>query len=347
MSQAQENALARLNETLEQAVSGLVSGEDWRRAAVFAAKFGSRSFGNSLLIWAQHQAAFDEGRVPDPEPTWVAGFKQWQQLGRNVLKGQSGYLIQAPVTARFAEPPTGGQRRRLARGEQPQPGELVRPGIVGGKPVYVWDVSQTDGAPIPTQPAPVLLAGHAPDGLWAALAGRVAAEEFTLSDADSASLIGGANGVTNFTARTVKIRADMDDAARVKTLAHELGHILLHDPQEDAGPPHRGIGEVEAETVALMVCASYGLPTDDYSVPYVAGWAARVDGVEPTDLVRALGEKVRRTVLGLLPQLPPPTAGNGEPPGLTRDSPPGSVARPEAPPRRQHAEGRVGAAVSL
>ncbi|MBX3099508.1 MAG: ImmA/IrrE family metallo-endopeptidase [Salinibacterium sp.] len=342
-----EDRLSELHERLSEAVTALTTGADWQRAAVFAAKFRSRSFGNSLLIWVQHQAAFAEGRVPEPEPTFVAGFKQWQQLGRNVLKGQSGHVILAPVTARFAQLPSGGQPRRLARGEQPRPGEVVRSGMVSGKAVHVWDVSQTDGAPIPVHPAPVLLSGHAPAGLWAGLAGRVAAAGYTLTDAESAAAIGGANGVTNFTARTVQVRADMQDAARVKTLAHELGHVLLHDPQEDAGPPHRGIGEVEAETVALMLCATYGLSTEDYSVPYVASWASRVDGVEPADLVRTLGEKVRRTVLDLLPQLPTPAIGDGEPPGLSRDASTGASDRAAVRPRPERETGRTSVAVSL
>lgn len=175
----------------------------------------------------------------------------------------------------------------------------------------------------------------------------MAAAGYTLTDAESAAAIGGANGVTSFTARTVQVRADMQDAARVKTLAHELGHVLLHDPQEDVGPPHRGIGEVEAETVALMVCASYGLPTEDYSVPYVASWASRVDGVEPADLVRTLGEKVRRTVLDLLHQLPAPVIGDGEPPDLSRNASTGPKDRAAVRPRPERDANRTSAAVSL
>ena len=68
----------------------------------FAARFRSRSFNNTLLISVQHYAAFQEGRVPEPAPSYIAGFKQWLSLNRHVLKGQSGYAILAPVTARFA-----------------------------------------------------------------------------------------------------------------------------------------------------------------------------------------------------------------------------------------------------
>lgn len=93
--------LDALHEQLTGAVESLVSGEDWKQALTFAARFRARSFNNTLLIFVQHQAAFEAGRVSEPVPSYVAGFKQWQRLGRQVEKGQSGYMILAPVTGRF------------------------------------------------------------------------------------------------------------------------------------------------------------------------------------------------------------------------------------------------------
>jgi len=102
---ARDAKLDELHEKLTGAVDQLVSGQDWARALAFAAKFRSRSFNNTLLIWVQHEAAFEAGRVPNPVPSYVAGYRQWQQLGRQVQKvqkGQQGYMIFAPVTGRFA-----------------------------------------------------------------------------------------------------------------------------------------------------------------------------------------------------------------------------------------------------
>ena len=70
---AREAKLDELHERLTGAVASLVSGEDWRRAMAFAARFRTRSFNNTLLIWVQHEAAFGAGRVPEPFPTLVAG----------------------------------------------------------------------------------------------------------------------------------------------------------------------------------------------------------------------------------------------------------------------------------
>ena len=73
---ARDAKLDELHETLTGAVEQLVSGDDWKRALTFAAHFRSRSFNNTLLIWVQHQAAFEQGLVPDPMPSYVAGYRQ-------------------------------------------------------------------------------------------------------------------------------------------------------------------------------------------------------------------------------------------------------------------------------
>ena len=125
---ARDAKLDELHEKLTRAVEELVSGDDWKRALTFAANFRSRSFNNTLLIWAQHQAAHELGFVPDPLPTFVAGYKQWQDLGRQVQKGQPGYQILAPITGRFASatPANADSWRRLTKFEKPRPGEAVR-----------------------------------------------------------------------------------------------------------------------------------------------------------------------------------------------------------------------------
>ena len=151
-----EAKIDALHQKLTDSVGALVTGDDWRRALEFAAKFRSRSFNNTMLIFVQHNAAYQEGRVPEPMPTYVAGFKQWLSLNRHVMKGQAGYAILAPVTARFASPTPQNPEswRRLGRGEKPQRGEAVRSRIIGLKPAHVWDISQTDGEPIPEPPRP-------------------------------------------------------------------------------------------------------------------------------------------------------------------------------------------------
>ncbi|CAM2989754.1 ArdC-like ssDNA-binding domain-containing protein [Skermania piniformis] len=325
--------LDALHERLAVTVEQLVSGDDWRRALEFAARFRSRSFGNSLLIFAQHVDAYEKGRVPAPEPSYVAGYKQWQSLGRQVSKGQPGYMIFAPVTGRFASstPQDAESWRRLGRFEKPKAGEVVRSRMVGAKPAYVWDVSQTTGDPIQERPVPHLLEGGAPAGLWEGLSALVQADGYRVLRVERAELIGGANGLTDFAARTVAVRTNMDPAAQVKTLAHELGHVRLHGPDNPDWVGHRGIGEVEAESVALMIGAAYGMDTSSYSVSYVAGWAGTVEDKEPAEVVQATGERVRKTAAAILDALDTVQLGTGDPPGLSRDAAPRPRAERTSP----------------
>lgn len=327
---ARDAKLEALQEKLSGAVAALVSGEDWKRALTFAAQFRSRSFNNTMLIYAQHYTAYTEGRVPEPTPTYVAGFKQWLSLSRHVVKGQSGYGILAPVTARMASqtPADPESWRRLARGEHPRPGETVRSRMVGLKPTHVWDISQTEGDSVPELPRSLILQGEAPTGLWDGLADQITAAGFELRLVSSAVAIGGANGLTDFLAREVSVRMDMDDAAQVKTLAHELGHVILHAPKGSTlstaaaadASLHRGVAEVEAESVALMVGAAHGLDTSTYTVPYVSTWAASVPNKSPVELVQSTAERVRATAIGILDQLDTPKVGDGNPPGLDQEA---------------------------
>ena len=136
-----------------------------------AARFHNYSFNNTLLLLAQK-----------PEASQVAGYTLWQQLGRQVAKGEKGLVILAPVTRRINDETTeetqpGGSRGSARPVAGPVEQRTVERGprrVVGFRPAYVWDVSQTTGDPLPQPPMPRLLAGQAPDGLWDALAAQCA-----------------------------------------------------------------------------------------------------------------------------------------------------------------------------
>lgn len=165
---------------------------------------------------------------------------------------------------------------------------------------------------------PTLPQGQAPEGLWDGLAAQVAARGFTLNRVPNAAAIGGANGITDYLTREVAVRTDMDAAAQVKTLAHELGHVMLHGPDNEDAARHRGIAEVEAESVALMIGAAHDLDTASYTIPYVTSWASSVPGKTPVEVVQATAERVRETAVSILEELETPQVGDGDPPGLDR-----------------------------
>jgi hypothetical protein len=323
-----DDRLKAVQETLAASIEAVFASDDWRAALTAAARFHNYSFDNVLLIYAQHRAAFAASRVSAPEPSMVAGFRQWQAMGRQVQGGQHGYKILRPnrIQWRETQDPGSGAWRRMERTERLRPGAPIRQRsrLNPNRPfdlATVFDVSQTEGEPVPTPPAPVILAGRAPGGLWAGLAEQVAAHGFTLCDAPSARDLGGANGITSWADATMTVRIDMDDAARAKTLAHELGHVLLHDPRGADGRVDmalamavtRGVKEVEAESVAFLIGAAHGMDTSDYSLPYISTWASRDEGLAT---VRATGTRVIATARRVLDELPTRQWGSGQPPGL-------------------------------
>src|SRR4051794_29151424 len=161
---AQQVKLAALHDTLTEQVTALATGPQWRRWLDVAAKFHNYSFNNTLLLLAQK-----------PDATQVGGYNLWQELGRQVVKGEKGLTILAPVTCRTAD--AAADTAEPAAPPPPAPGassdgQQSPRRVVGFRPAYVWDVSQTSGDPLPAPPAPTLLQGQAPDGLWDALAAQ-------------------------------------------------------------------------------------------------------------------------------------------------------------------------------
>ncbi len=308
--------VAAAQATLAESVSTLVTGDDWMAYLAFQASLHSYSPNNVMLIASQHAQAFMEGRVPDPVPSFVAGFNTWKALGRTVDKGQRGYAVFAPVTGRRrTAADEDGHIRSMGPKEALRPGDTEerRVALYGFKVEHVFEVGQTSGRPIPDVPRPQLLIGEAPEGLGTAVMALIESRGFTVDTVPDAGTINGANGQTNWASKSVVVRADMDDAAMVKTLIHEAGHCLLH-----ADPPGRylprPLKEVEAESVAFVVAAAHGMPTDDYTFPYVAGWAA---GDDPVKAIQATQARVGRAARSIIEASPAPHVPGGKVPGAS------------------------------
>jgi hypothetical protein len=314
-----------LQRQLTAEIETIQSGDDWRRMLQVASRLHRYSANNLILISVQHTVAFREGRVSAPIPTYVAGFRTWKALGRSVDKGQKGYAILAPAprNVRLAVAGSGpdATRRPLAPGDDPGPGERLEVAQrLTFRIEHVFDVSQTSGAPLPEPPRPQRLVGGAPRGLFDELERFAVARGYTVSTAvDGGALPPGADGVTRFDARTITLRAGLSEAAAAATLVHELGHVLLHDPARDpAGAAvHRGIGEVEAESVAYIVTAAHGMDSSSESLPYVATWAG---GRRPAEVVQRTAQRVVIAAHELLTALHTTQHPDGAPPGLGHDA---------------------------
>jgi antirestriction protein ArdC len=238
-----ENAHAELT----AAVEAIATSDDWRAFLDFARKMHAYSAQNR--IWLFQQAMMrgwdDLGHV--------AGFRAWLALGRYVRKGEHGLSVLAPVRVKVT-------------GDDGSESWVVR----GFKVEHVFAARQTGGdGDIPEPIRPRLLTGEGPAGAWAGLSGLVAARGFAVERAE----LYPANGLTSFTTKVVTVADRLDEAAAIKTLAHELAHVMLHAPDQVDYHTNRDVWEVQAESVAYLVASELGLASDSYSFPYVASWA--------------------------------------------------------------------------
>ena len=234
-------------ERLHAGVAELIDSGAWREALKFKAKFHSYSFNNALLIYLQR-----------PDATLVAGYRRWQELGRQVRKVETSLAILAPIVRRV---------------EGEAEGERVQQ-VIGFRSARVFDVSQTDGDPLPELPSPTVLEADT-EAIREVLA---RAEAFAASiglPVYYRKLRKGVFGSFSVTKRAVTVRADLPPLQTLKTLIHELAHALLHaEPKEGE---QRHLCELEAESCAFLVLHELGLDTSRYTFPYLASWAEHPD----------------------------------------------------------------------
>lgn len=239
------------------------------------ARFPRYSVNNILLILAQKPAAEQ-----------CAGLKTWNRLGRSVRKGERGIMILAPITRRLAD--VDPSKRTESNAERrPQDGESDK-GVVGFRRAYTFDVSQTVGAPLPDL---TVVAGN-PGPYIERLQQFATARGLTL---EYSRRIAPARGAC--TGTSIILLPDLPGAEHLSTLAHELGHALLHQ-QEARERPSRTVRETEAEAVAYAVCEAVGLESLGSS-DYIQLWDGNV---------QTLGEsleRIHRTAATLIAAIAP------------------------------------------
>ncbi len=270
--------LARLDRELQR----LVDSGEYARWFTTMSRFHRYSPTNAM--WIATQA---------PDATRVASYRTWQQLGRQVRKGETGIMVSHPkpywvdpgTGQRVAPPRTEGDRARLQR-------------KVAFRVGHVFDVAQTDGDPLPElgQPAP----DDAPHALVDHLEGWCAEQGVTVM---TEPLPGGLSGYYRRHDDRIVLAAATSPGDRAATLAHELAH--RHDPEliraHDRGDTsyyahHRPDCEAVAEGAAHVISGRYGLDLTGHSAGYIAGW---VGG--DVDRFKQLHQRVGEVTRVLLP----------------------------------------------
>lgn len=263
-----------LHSMLEKAVE---SPEQWQVLLDASSTLWRYSGGNVALLMMQMAQRGTQ------EPTLVAGYREWERHGRTVLKGEHALWVIAPRTARVQEVTMpDGTRQRFPIDEAVPRDALSdekKSVVTGWRGQAVFDVSQTRGRPL-LVPRGEAHSEATSQQLWDSLSLVARKHGFELQESDAQH--GLASGFTDFAQRRIEVGTWMNIEERVAVLAHELGHVMLHGPDDKTGrlygssAEHRGLAEVEAESVAYTVLKAHGIDRGEQSGLYLWGWAESV-----------------------------------------------------------------------
>ena len=260
-----QRKLAALRVRLHEEAQAMRTPEDWARCLRLAARLPGESFANILLISAQR-----------PGATLLRGYDAWHAIGRQVSGGRR--------ESQSSPPPVS--QGRGGPGTKPVPtGEMPNGSAICGTFPRPVALRSTRRAAIP------LLPGRAPPGLWDALCWLARREGFAVEREYGCP----DDGVTMWAARRIRVLPDPDEYQAVWALAHQLGHVLLHNPSAacPAPPPPAAPGspETEANSVAYIICTRYGITTT-HQFPSPPDWAGRDPRAQPAAAILTVGERV-------------------------------------------------------
>lgn len=270
---SQFDKVKEITDKLEAGIQALFESEAFKNYLKTLSKFHDYSLNNTILIAMQK-----------PDATLVAGYTAWQKnFGRQVQKGETGIRILAPtpykkqmevdrldpVTQKPVLNPDGSTAKDLK--------EIMVPAF---KVVNVFDVSQTDGKPLPTIGVDELSGNVTNYEMFFEALKRACPVPVGFEDIPS-----GAKGYYHTVDQRIALQEGMSQVQTVKTMIHEMAHQKLHAIDPKDLPPEeprltRNAKEVEAEAVAYTVAQHYGIETSDYSFAYIAGWSHGKDTPE-------------------------------------------------------------------
>ena len=227
---------------VENGILNFQNTDEYLKYLKFQSKFHTYSLNNAMLIFKQC-----------PNATYLKGFKAWSDMGRKVNKGAKGIKILAPIM--------------YSREEENEDGEIEKKEHLFFKTVVVFDISQTNGD---DSKLPTLVTGLKGDTDKLDLFIK-ATKEISNIDVEFSNNTDGAKGYFSPLENRIVVRNDIDNIHKVKTIAHELTHSILHKGDFDY-KKYRPQAETEAESVAFIVCKYFGIDTDDYSFAYLNSW---------------------------------------------------------------------------
>lgn len=253
-------------QSLEEGVSEMFTSERYTEYLQTMAKFHNYSFNNTMLIALQR-----------PDATLVTGYRNWQSMGRQVMKGEKGITIIAPtpIKKKQMQEVLDKEGRPVLNENGDSIMKEVEVKIPRFKAITVFDIAQTVGDPIDLMVPEELKEAVNDFDLFMEAITAVSPVPIRFDE-----ISGNAKGYYHNEDKEIVIRKGMSESQTIKTAIHESGHARLHDRDEmkaKGEKKDRLTAEVEAESVAYCVCSAFGIDTSEYSFPYIANWSSGRD----------------------------------------------------------------------
>lgn len=261
-AEAKAAQLENAKTLLKEGVANVYTSGKYADYLRFFSGFHQYSFRNTLLIMLQL-----------PEASMCASYADWKKRGRQVRKGEKGLQILVPTPKKFKVENEDGSEEELSR--------------MFFKTGSVFDISQTDGDPVPSLTNKVDISvnnfAEIMDGIRA-----VAPVQITFEEID-----GSANGYYSRAENRIVVKSGLPEGQTIKTAIHETAHSILHCEGGKMEKESRETKELQAESVAFIVCNFLGIDTSEYSFGYVAGWASDRSGKMLEKNLAVIGETAK------------------------------------------------------
>ena len=275
-------------EMIEQGVKDVYSSESFKRYLSCLSKFHSYSLNNTLLILAQK-----------PDASLVAGYRTWQtNFNRHVDKGEKGLVILAPVTYKEEKLMNKvDENGTVLLDESGSPIQEQRSvNVTRFKTTSVFDISQTSGDPLPSLIHDLTGSSNEIKAMIQTIESVCTIPIEFKTETEDLNLMTGAKGYYSPKNNKIVVNTDLEDLQTAKTLIHEYSHSLLHK-QTNKDQSQR---EIEAESLAFVLCDHFGLDTSEYSFGYIASYANK-----DFDELKSILINIQSTAHEMIEQLEP------------------------------------------
>lgn len=262
---------------IEVGVERVKNSDQFKRYLKVMSMFHDYSYCNSLLIYSQC-----------PNASYIAGFKAWKtQFRRYVKKREIGIRIIAPFKV------------KVNKGHDSDDTEENEEYILRYKSVPVFDVSQTEGEPLPSFVYEIQ--GYSENGqvLLDSFLEMAEAQDINVNfvySREDCLLHSRAKGYTGSN-NNIVIKKDMSINHQLKTMIHEYAHVQLHKDTNKSKEQK----EIEAESIAFVVCNSFGLDTSEYSFGYITSWSEGMKSEQFKQILQDIQSKANEIIESVKP----------------------------------------------